>query len=108
MSEQLDLLAGAPPEGAYAGAEQALNNAESGWTEAAMAEIRAMARSGMEFTSDHLRAKISEPDHGNRIGAVFVAASKARLIEAVGARPSTWPTTHGRLIRVWRGVRNSA
>ena len=101
---QLDLLAGPVPDGAYHGVDIADENTEEGWKEAADREIEAMARSGIEFTSDDLRSKIGEPSNPNYWGPRFTAARRRGVIEPLGARPATTASAHGRLIRVWRGV----
>ena len=102
--EQLDLLADPPPPGSYDGAQLADDNAESGWREAALAEIENMAASGIEFTADDIRERVGEPDIANRWGGVFLAARRAGLIETVAVKPSSTPSRHAGMVRVWRGT----
>lgn len=102
--EQLDLLATQIPEGAYDGAQQADDNAEAGWRQAALVEIENMAQSGIEFTADDIRKRVGEPDIANRWGGVFLAARRAGIIEVVAVRPSATPSRHAGMVRVWKGV----
>lgn len=101
---QLDLMSSVAPEDAYDGAQRADDNAEIGWREAALIEIKTLARSGYEFTADDVRAKVGEPDVANRWGGVFLAASRAGLIETVAVRSSATKTRHAGMVRVWRGT----
>lgn len=101
---QLDLYVEAPV-GSYLGAEQADQNAEPTWRDHALLVIREFAASGNEWTADDLRARVGEPDHPNRLGAVILTARKAGIIEPTGVvRPSTTASRHASLVRVWRGV----
>ncbi|GAA1549807.1 hypothetical protein GCM10009804_02990 [Kribbella hippodromi] len=102
----LDFMAPIPP-GAYDGVEQAEQNTEDGWRAYARAELEVLARTGLTFTADDLVKVIGAPDHPNRIGAAFLSARKAGIIEPTGeVRPSTTPSRHGSLVRVWKGSDN--
>jgi hypothetical protein len=75
-----------------------------GWTEAADRELRLLARSGEQFTSDVLVAAVGVPDnHFNAIGARINAAARAGLIRKVGFTKSSRETGHARTIAVWEG-----
>jgi hypothetical protein len=103
---QLTLDFGAPvPDGSYAGADLANENAEDHWRDWALREIGILASNGHEFTADEVRQVVGEPDVANRWGGVFLAARRAGLIEPTGSvRPSTTATRHGSLVRVWRAA----
>lgn len=76
-----------------------------GWTEAADAELRRLARAGDEFTSDTLVGVIGVPEtHYNAIGARINAAARAGLIRKVGFTKSSRETGHARTIAVWKGA----
>lgn len=101
---KLDFSAAVPP-GAYDGVKQAEENTEGTWRAYARHELEVLARTGLTFTAEDLTKVIGAPDHPNRIGAAFVAARKAGIIEPTGeVRPSTTPSRHGSLVRCWRGV----
>ncbi|WP_129711020.1 hypothetical protein [Haloactinopolyspora alba] len=100
----MDLLTDTIADGSYDGVNQADENTEPTWAELADREIAAMARSGSEFTSSDLREVIGEPEHPNHWGPRFTAARRAGVIELVAVRPSSTPSRHGGLVRVWRGV----
>jgi hypothetical protein len=90
---------------AFAGAEVADENADDWWRSSALQAVETLARSGVEFTADDVRDMgVTEPDHPNRWGGVFLAASRGGLIEPVGARRSTRGPRNASLVRVWRGV----
>lgn len=103
---QLQLDFSAPiPAGSYAGADLADENAEDHWRSWALREIGIMAKNGLEFTSDDLRQVVGEPDNANRWGGIWLAARRAGLVVPTGqVRPSTTPSRHGSLVRVWRAA----
>lgn len=93
------------PAGAYAGVEQANENAEDHWRAWALREIEIMAKNGRQFTADDIRQIVGEPDVANRWGGVFLAARRAGVIVPTGeVRPSTTDSRHGSLVRVWRAA----
>lgn len=96
------------PDTAYDGVRTAEANAEAGWWEHGMRTIGEFALTGREFVPDDVTDVIGAPDHVNRVGALFAAASKAGLIEAVGMRRSTRPSRHGNRVCVWRGTEAAA
>ncbi|MDX3006725.1 hypothetical protein PWY87_33975 [Kribbella solani] len=106
VHDQLKLDFTAPvPVGSYDGADQANENAEDRWRNWALREIAILAENGWDFTSDDVRQVVGEPDHPNRWGGVFLAARRAGLILPTGeVRPSTTPSRHGALVRVWRAA----
>lgn len=90
---------------ALAGADAAGRNTDEWWRDGARRAVHALARTGREFTADDVRDfGVSEPDHPNRWGSLFLAASREGVIECVGARKSTRGPRHASLTRVWRGV----
>lgn len=91
-------------EAGMAKAEQAATVMDGSWIEAADAELRRLARTGEQFTSDVLVASVGAPDtHHNAIGARINAASKAGIIVKVGFTKSSRETGHARTIAVWKG-----
>lgn len=61
---------------------------------------------GREFTSDDIRESfwIASALHPNAYGALFSVLAKQGKIQRVGYRPSVLPSTHGRIVSVWKGV----
>ncbi len=99
-----DLVVPSTPTDATAGAQQADANT-SDWDRGRLTRfITMMAASGVTFTADSCRDALLEADHPNRVGAAFMAASRAGLIVCVGVEPSRTSTRHGGLLRVWRGT----
>lgn len=68
--------------------------------------VQELIDTGMEFTNDDVRqdCRIAEPTHPNAYGAVFSVLAKQGKIQRVGHRPSVLPSTHGRIVSVWKGV----
>lgn len=69
---------------------------------------RLIARGG-EFCADDLHDLVNVdqlPLSGghNVVGATFLRAAKAGRIRKVGYRPSTRPSSHGRVVAVWTAV----
>jgi hypothetical protein len=86
------------------------------WRQRALVALDELARSGDEFDSDDLIARVGVPDerhhHNGRnsaIGSVFRECHARGLIEPTGGvRQSRQPRRKGGLIRLWRGARKEA
>ena len=65
-----------------------------------MLAIRQLALSGRGFTVDHIRDMAGEPEDPHYWGALFAAAQKLKIIEAVGARVGR----DGQFVSVWWGL----
>lgn len=101
---QLDIFAQEVDDGVYSGVDQAAAGAETGWWDHGMRTIDELARTRQEFVPDDVTDLIGAPDHHNRVGALFAAASRAGIIEPVAMRRSTKPSRHAARVCVWRGV----
>ena len=91
-----------------AGIEQVLSNGAA-FKDQVRILIRIVARRGLEFTNDDVRALASElgveePHHPNAWGAAVSSAAKAGEIERVGYRKSAAISRHAGLVAVWRRV----
>jgi hypothetical protein len=64
--------------------------------------IKHLASTGREFTADDLR-ELLPVVAGSIVGARFLAASKAGLIERVGSRTTRHAAGHARRVSTWRG-----
>jgi hypothetical protein len=73
------------------------------WSERAAEVIRDFAASGEEFDPEDVRAVVGDPESPPAMGAAFLRASKAGLIEPVGISKSTRIQRHGGWARTWRG-----
>jgi len=74
------------------------------------AAIEFFAQDGQEFDSDMVRALVGDPPRGvstNLVGALFIAASRRKLIRATGFTHSTRIVGHGNWVRSWVGVGRS-
>ena len=83
-----------------------------GWKISALAEIRRLAETGEQFTSDDVLDAVGHPDTGhtpnggnNLIGSVIREAKQRGLIEAIGFRPARQPHRKGGIVRIWRGIK---
>jgi hypothetical protein len=87
------------------GMASALHASDVRWKVAAENAMTALARSGAEFTVEHLRDRVgvlaSSPD---AFGALVGRATRRDEIACVGVTTSTRPERHGGLIRVWQGT----
>ncbi len=108
MSEQLELWPAEPgvDDEVLAGRDVAERNADTWWIDTAMQAVRAMAATGRVFQCYDLVETygVPDPDHANRWGALLTRAAREGLIVAVGAAPSSRPTTARSLTRTWRGA----
>lgn len=95
------------PPVAFAGVQQAEENADAWWWSTAMSAIKHLASTGIEFDAfDVTELGVPEPDSAARYGALFNAAAKSGVIEAVGYRRSRRPGRSGGSCRVWKGSAN--
>lgn len=86
------------------GTARAAGNADRWWWSCATTGLLHLASVGTEFTADALPALgIPAPDHPNRVGALFIAASKAGVIRPVGFTTSGRRSRHAGVQRVWVG-----
>lgn len=74
------------------------------WTTQAARLIKAYAFLGCEFSAETIEQDIGKPPHPNLMGAAFLNASEARLIQMTGTKRSTTKSRKGGLIRVWAGT----
>ena len=77
----------------------------SAWRVKAAQAMASLAASGEEFSADDLVAIAGEPPVPNMLGAVFLAASRADQINAVGFTQAARPSARARVQRTWRGAR---
>lgn len=81
------------------------NNDPSEWARLAEEQIRRLARSGVEFTTDDLWRVLPKPPEPRAIGGALRAASRKGIIGPTSKyKPSERTTCHGRPVRVWKGV----
>lgn len=105
MSAQLDLLAAMRERDL--GVELVLER-RSEYRTAVENAIAWLAEDGQEFSSDTVRAMAGDPPRGvstNLVGALFIAASKARVIRPVGWTTSARVVGHANAVRLWVGNR---
>jgi hypothetical protein len=74
------------------------------WPAKADKAIRHLARMGRPSDADDVRTLVGDPGRANQIGARFLAAARAGLIERVDVRQSDRPGRHRGLVSVWRGA----
>lgn len=79
---------------------------EVDWKDRALGEIEDLAKSGITFTADTLRARgIPEPPHNpNQWGGLFQTAKKRGLIAKADYSSSQRKSRHGGFLHAWRGV----
>lgn len=103
----LPLAAGARPA-AVPGFTQLMDEVASvdpWWRDGVDRAIQNLAETGRVFDVDDVRAQgVGEPDHHNRWGAAFYAASRLGIIRVVDVAPSARPSRHHGLRRRWTGT----
>lgn len=76
------------------------------WKDQAFGVVEDLAKTGMTFTADTLRARgVPEPPiHQNQWGSVFAKASRRGLIKKADNATSPRKSRHGGFLHAWRGV----
>lgn len=75
------------------------------WMELAAWEVEHVSNLFGGFTIDDVRHYCScPPSHPNAWGALLNTLARQGKIQRVGYRPSVLPSTHGRIVSVWKGV----
>lgn|GEM_PF-4133388 len=93
------------------GPEDALDAAWHLWRMAARDRMKELAESGTSFTADDITDVCGLPPvtgSPNAVGGLFIVASRAGLIEAVGVSRSRRPSRHAGLQRCWKGTTSQA
>lgn len=68
--------------------------------------IERLAQPGTSFTADDVAVRLEiKPRHPNSIGAAFLSARRAGVIEVVGYTQAKRANQHATMLRVYRGVR---
>lgn len=82
----------------------ARRDADQGWIDAALTDLRALAARAETFTSDDVWAALRFPPRESRmVGNLMARAKSAGICEPTDDhRPSTRGLNHGRPVRVWR------
>jgi hypothetical protein len=80
------------------------NPAEAPWRARALPVLRDLARSGDEFTSEDVTAKVGQPPHPNSVGSLMNTASRQGWIRRSGFVQAERPNQHAALVSRWIGV----
>lgn len=91
------------------GQAAALAAASQSWRQDAEAALSDLAASGRVFTAEDLRRVAGDAPgpSQNSFGALFAAASRAGMIEAVGITTASRDVAAGHVLRQWRGARHA-
>lgn len=76
----------------------------SDWRRKASEAMAALIATGREFDADDLVERAGMPPVANMVGGVFIGASRAKRIRAVGYSTATRPESHARVQRTWVGA----
>lgn len=74
------------------------------WRDAADTMIRVLARNGVEFTAEEVRAWVGDPPNPNAWGGRFLTAIKQGVIRRIGYRPAKRKEAHARVLAVYTGM----
>jgi hypothetical protein len=75
------------------------------WKRRGLTEIRRLAETQDEITSDDVHPLIGEPPHHNQWGALFSEAGKRSIIRRTGRiQRSKRPLAKGRQIQIWESI----
>lgn len=78
------------------------------WKVRALGEIEDLAKTGVTFNADTLRARgVQEPPNPNQWGGVFQTAKRRGLIAKADYSSSQRKSRHGGHLYAWRGLANA-
>jgi hypothetical protein len=101
MSEQVPLTG---TESRDAGAASVSSHTPQDWKVACDVAIARLATINATFTAEDVRAVVGDPpNHPSAMGARFLAAAKAGLIERIGYQRPVRASRHANPLAVWRG-----
>lgn len=87
-----------------AGTSQVSAHTPTDWKSDCDRAIQKLAAANRDFTAEDVRAIVGDPpNHPNAMGARFLSAAKAQLIERVGYRTPVRASRHANPLAVWRG-----
>lgn len=79
-------------------------NTPDDWKSAVQMQIAKLAATGQPFTAENVRRVVGDPpNHPNAMGAQFISACRANVIEKVGYVNPARPTRHASVIALWIG-----
>ena len=104
MSEQLSLDTRAEGERRRDRGIAKVWDAAGEWREAALEAIEELARAGVAFTAEDVRAIVGDPPRFNAVGAAFQIAARRGRIRKIGYRKATRPSLHATDLAVWEGA----
>jgi|SRR5262245_36291101 len=90
---------------------QTAADAVPNWYELAYAALCDLARSGREFTSEDVTARVGLPrgevetNRNNAVGALMSACARQGIIRRVGYRKAERSDLHAAVVGVWVGLR---
>jgi hypothetical protein len=88
------------------GTSRTLADPESrAWQDQADLALEELAATGEPFTASDLRHRVGDPPNSACVGAVFLRASRARLIRCIGVQASSRIQRHAGLERIWEGTK---
>jgi hypothetical protein len=74
------------------------------WERLALTEIFRLAKSGIVFTADDVRERVSDPPNPNLMGKLFRSTSRMGKIVSVGYSRSLRRLRHGAVVQNWVGA----
>jgi hypothetical protein len=91
-------------EGRDFGVKRVDANTPDAWRIACDIAIAKLASTLKPFTAEDVRATVGDPpNHPNAMGARFLAAARAGLLEKQGYTSPSRPSSHASVIAVWCG-----
>lgn len=74
------------------------------WERLALTEIFRLAKSGIVFTADDVRERVSDPPNPNLMGKLFRSTARMGKIVSVGYSKSLRKLRHGAVVQNWVGA----
>lgn len=90
------------------GVDRVSANTPDDWKFACDTAIARFAATLKPFTAEDVRAIVGDPpNHPNAMGARFLIAARAGMLEKLGYKNPARPSSHSSVIAVWRGIPNT-
>jgi hypothetical protein len=83
------------------GIDRVSKNTPQSWKDSGLSIIMCLVSNGNEITAEDVREWVGEPPSPNAMGALFLTACRAGIVERIGYRQAKRPERHASVLGVY-------